>query len=61
MSNKRDPTEPSYFVPSILRPVKNFFAIATGDGPGASLKGHFLQPYATDVFQNVTQRFVRHF
>jgi hypothetical protein len=58
MSNKRAPTEPSYFVPSILRPVKSFFAIGTGDGPGASLKAEYLQPFASDIFQSVSQRFV---
>jgi conserved oligomeric Golgi complex subunit 2 len=60
MSNKRSPTEPSYFVSSILRPLKVFFAIGVGEGFGASLKEDFLQPYAVHVFENVSQRFVHH-
>jgi hypothetical protein len=59
MSNKRTPTEPSYFVSSILRPVKSFFAIGTADeGPGASLKDDLLAQYATDVFEHAAQRYV---
>jgi conserved oligomeric Golgi complex subunit 2 len=58
MSNKRMPTEPSYFVSSILRPVKNFFAIETSDGPGALLKDNFLKQCATEVCENVFQRCV---
>ena len=56
MSNKRDPTEPSYFVSSVLRPIKNFFAIGVAEGPGYLLKEHFMETYATEVFDNVTQR-----
>lgn len=56
MSNKRTPTEPSYFVASILRPLKQFFAIGTTEGPGMLLKDAFLQEYATEVFTNVAQR-----
>ena len=58
MSNKRSPTEPSYFVSSILRPVKIFFGII-GEGPGLQLKERFLHSYATEVFQNVSQRFLQ--
>jgi hypothetical protein len=56
MSNKQMPKEPSYFVASILRPVKVFFGIGVGQGPGASLREHFLESYATDIFEAVTQR-----
>jgi hypothetical protein len=56
MSNKRDPTEPSYFVSSVLRPIKNFFAIGVAEGPGYLLREHFMETYATEVFDNVTQR-----
>jgi hypothetical protein len=61
MSNKRDPTEPSYFVSSVLRPIKNFFAIGVAEGPGYLLKEHFMETYATEVFDNVTQRQVLFF
>ncbi|KAF4563335.1 hypothetical protein EYR36_003778 [Pleurotus pulmonarius] len=57
MSNKRMPTEPSYFVPSILRPLKVFFCIGTNEGPGASLKQEFLDAYANEVFDTVAQRY----
>ncbi|KAJ7218018.1 COG complex component [Mycena pura] len=60
MSNKQMPKEPSFFVSSILRPVKVFFGIGVGQGPGASLKEHFLESYATDIFENVSQRYVQH-
>jgi hypothetical protein len=56
MSNKRMPTEHSYFIPSILRPVKQFFAIGTQDGAGNLLKDQFLTEYATEVFNNVAQQ-----
>ncbi|CAA7261620.1 unnamed protein product [Cyclocybe aegerita] len=58
MSNKRNPSVPSYFVSSILRPVKQYFAIGAADGPGSALKDAFLKPYATEVFNNVTQRYI---
>ncbi|KDQ28122.1 hypothetical protein PLEOSDRAFT_44979 [Pleurotus ostreatus PC15] len=58
MSNKRMPTEPSYFVPSILRPLKVFFCIGTNEGPGASLKQEYLDAYANDVFDTVAQRYM---
>ncbi|KAK7057129.1 oligomeric Golgi complex subunit 2 [Favolaschia claudopus] len=58
MSNKQMPKEPSYFVSSILRPIKVFFGIGVGHGPGSSLKEHFLEPYATDIFEAVAQRYV---
>ncbi|KAF4598583.1 hypothetical protein EYR38_006987 [Pleurotus pulmonarius] len=58
MSNKRMPTEPSYFVPSILRPLKVFFCIGTNEGPGASLKQEYLDAYANEVFDTVAQRYM---
>ncbi|KAJ6593950.1 oligomeric golgi complex component, COG2-domain-containing protein [Mycena capillaripes] len=60
MSNKQMPKEPSHFVSSILRPVKVFFGIGVGQGPGSSLKEHFLESYVTDIFEAVTQRYVYH-
>src|ERR1700729_3798066 len=57
MSNKRTPTEASYFIPSILRPVRNFFGGASNDGgPGERLKGDFMRPCATEVFESVCHR-----
>jgi len=56
MSNKRTPTEPSYFVPSILRPVRNFFGSASNDGPGELLKDDFIRPCATEIFESVCHR-----
>ncbi|KAJ6625598.1 oligomeric golgi complex component, COG2-domain-containing protein [Mycena sp. CBHHK59/15] len=58
MSSKQLPNEPSYFVSSILRPVKVFFGLGVGQGPGASLKEHFLESYATDIFESVAQRYL---
>jgi hypothetical protein len=57
MSNKRTPTEPSYFVSSILRPIKQFFGIGFAEGPGSHLTDH-VQDYSTGVFNNVTVRCV---
>lgn len=58
MSNKRPPTEPSYFVPSILRPLKTFFGVGAVEGVGEALKPDYLKPYAEEVFENVVQRCV---
>lgn len=57
MSNKRMPTEPSYFVPSILRPIKLFFGVGVGEGPGSLLSDDHLKSYSTDVFEGVSQRY----
>ncbi|KIY46789.1 COG complex component [Fistulina hepatica ATCC 64428] len=56
MSNKKAPSEPSYFVFTILRPLKAFFGINTVDGPGARLK-EFVLPYSQEVFGNVSERY----
>ncbi|KAI0047760.1 COG complex component [Auriscalpium vulgare] len=58
MSNKKLPAEPSYFVASILRPVKHFFSIGTGEGPGRALKAHYLKPYSEEVVESVAQRYM---
>lgn len=58
MSNKRLPSEPSYFAPTILRPVRIFFGIGTGGGPGERLKEELLRDVSTDVVESVCQRFV---
>jgi len=54
MSNKREPTEPSYFVPGIMRPVKVFF---DKGGLGEALKEGFASAWATDVFDEICQRY----
>ncbi|KAF8893790.1 oligomeric golgi complex component, COG2-domain-containing protein [Infundibulicybe gibba] len=58
MSNKRPPTEPSYFVSSILRPLKYFFAIGTEEGPGILLKSSYLDLYAAQVVESVSHRYI---
>lgn len=58
MSNKRTPTEASYFVPSIMRPVRNFFGSASSDGLGERLENDFMKPCATEVFESVCHRYI---
>jgi len=58
MSNKRPPTEPSFFVVGVLRPVRAFFGLESGMGAGASLKEELMQPYAQDVFEAVVQKYI---
>ncbi|KDR75857.1 hypothetical protein GALMADRAFT_248589 [Galerina marginata CBS 339.88] len=58
MSNKRMPMEPSYFVSSILLPVKQFFGVGVTEGAGRLLKDGFLKSFSTEVFNNVTQRYI---
>lgn len=57
--SKRPPTEPSHFVPGILRPLKEFFGIQASDGPGEPLREEFLEAYSTDVFEAVCKRYVQ--
>ncbi|KAF8502380.1 COG complex component [Russula emetica] len=58
MSNKRPPSEPSFFVAGVLRPVRTFFGVESGIGPGASLKEELMQPYAEEVFEAVVQKYI---
>ncbi|PCH36075.1 COG complex component [Wolfiporia cocos MD-104 SS10] len=58
MSSNRMPTEASYFVSLIFRPVKSFFGIDPADGPGSVMKKEFLQAYAEGVFEIVAQRYI---
>lgn len=61
MQNKRMPTERSYFVPLIMRPVSTYFGIKTSDGGvGASLKGAYIKQFATEVFQIASQRYLNY-
>lgn len=56
MSSKRLPTEPSYFVSVILRPVKAFFGIGSSSVAGDRLRPGLLKESATEVFDSVCQR-----
>ncbi|KAG1752981.1 oligomeric golgi complex component, COG2-domain-containing protein [Suillus lakei] len=60
MSNKRLPSEPSYFAPTILRPVRIFFGIGIGGGPGERLKEELLRNVSTDVVESVCQRYIQY-
>ncbi|KAG8213973.1 oligomeric golgi complex component, COG2-domain-containing protein [Butyriboletus roseoflavus] len=56
MSSKRMPTESSYFVPLILRPVKAFFGIGGSSVAGDRLQEGLLKESATEVVDSVCQR-----
>lgn len=58
MSNKRPPSEPSFFVVGVLRPVRTFFGVESGTGPGASLKDELMQSFAEEVFEAVVQKYI---
>jgi len=58
MSNKRPPSEPSFFVVGVLRPLRTFFGLESGIGPGSSLKEELMQPYAEEVFEAVVQKYI---
>ncbi len=58
MSNKRPPSEPSFFVLGVLHPVRAFFGIESGTGPGASLKEELMQSFAEEVFEAVVQKYI---
>ena len=57
MSNKRMPIEPSYFVSTILRPIKLFFGVGVGEGPGSLLTDDHLKSYSNEIFEGVSQRY----
>ena len=58
MSNKRPPSESSFFVAGVLRPVRTFFGVESGTGPGASLKDELMQSFAEEVFEAVVQKYI---
>jgi hypothetical protein len=60
MSNKRLPSEPSYFAPTILRPVRIFFGIGSVNGPGERLKEELLKDVSTNVVDSVCQRYIQY-
>jgi len=59
-SSKRMPTEPSYFVSLIFRPIKAYFGIGTADGPGTALEKEFMQSFSEEIFEIVTQRYIHY-
>jgi len=57
MQNKKMPTERSYFVPLIMRPVSSYFGIKTAEGGmGAPLKDAYMKQFASEVFLVASQR-----
>ncbi|KAL1748768.1 oligomeric golgi complex component, COG2-domain-containing protein [Schizophyllum fasciatum] len=56
MSNKRMPSEASYFIPTIFKPVKTYFGINTTEGPGSPLKD-LVHPFAVEIFETVAERY----
>ena len=59
MQNKKMPTERSYFVPLIMRPVSSYFGIKTAEGGmGAPLKDVYMKQFASEVFRVASQRSV---
>ncbi|EJD02931.1 COG complex component [Fomitiporia mediterranea MF3/22] len=59
-SQKHMPTKPSSFVPLILRPVKLFFGIDTGEGPAKALRNDFCAPISTNVVEPVSNKYLQH-
>ncbi|KAH6914040.1 oligomeric golgi complex component, COG2-domain-containing protein [Coprinopsis sp. MPI-PUGE-AT-0042] len=59
MSSKRMPTEPSYFISGILRPLRQFFGVGA-DGPGAKIKDQYLKDYSSEVFNAITSRYINY-
>lgn len=60
MSSKRIPTESSYFILLVMRPVKAFFGIGTASSAGARLQESFVKDAATEVFDSVCQRYTQY-
>ncbi|KAF9650191.1 COG complex component [Thelephora ganbajun] len=61
MQNKKMPTERSYFVPLIMRPVSSYFGIKTADGGmGTSLKDTYMKQFASEVFRVASQRYLNY-
>ena len=58
ISNRRPPSEPSFFVVGVPRPVRAFFGEKTGTGPGASLRDELMQSFAEEVFEAVVQKYI---
>jgi len=58
MSNKRPPSEPSFFVSGVLRPVRAYFGVESGIGPGGPSKEELMRPYGEEVFEAVVQKYI---
>jgi len=52
------PTECSYFVPNVLRPLREFLLDA--DGPGVVLQKEFGRAWAEEVFKEVAIKYTSH-
>ncbi|KAE9411437.1 COG complex component [Gymnopus androsaceus JB14] len=59
-SIKQLPTGPHPWVSSILRPIKVFFGIAGNDGIGAALREEHLERFASQIFENVCEKYISH-
>ncbi|KAH8119152.1 COG complex component [Phellopilus nigrolimitatus] len=59
-SQKNKPTKPSAFIPLILRPLKSFFGIDTGEGEAKALKEVFCAPMSSNVVDAVANRYMSH-
>ena len=55
-SQKHMPSKPSAFVPLILRPVKMFFGVDTGDSGTKSLRKDFCVSISSNVVDSVSSR-----
>jgi hypothetical protein len=53
-SRKRDPTEPSDFIPNIMRPLRRFFGPG---GPGEGLKSEYGLAWSEEVFNTIATRY----
>jgi hypothetical protein len=51
-TSKKEPSEPSYFVPGILKPLKAYL-----EGPASVLDDSLKRQWATDVVADVATRF----
>lgn len=52
------PSEPSYFIPNVLRPLSEFLLDA--NGPGVMLQKEYGAAWANEVFRAVTTKFAEH-
>ena len=57
-SHKHMPSKPSTFVPLILRPVKLFFGVETGEREARALRKDFCVPISTNIVESVSNKYV---
>lgn len=55
-TSKKPPTEASYFISSILKPIKSFFGIGSSDGLGSVLREEFMIEYAAEIVEVIIDR-----